>query len=373
MGQPSMGLKSWCYGLLVAVTCSGVFGASAWMWFSKNMAPLPAWMSRCRCTRDLMSRSVVACEGQEVEEQCILVASVWIIILWFCALLATSIFSLDGTSLGINSTDNNPTEPLLAPLLKSTKLSPSFSKYETKPFPHTKPCACRWCYIFEHRFRYAEKLAALEDTPIPHTKSCHCFKCSHSGSGGDYNGSGSGGDCAGCIAASTYKRLKQVPDIFPPRGYVCYPCTNEEYDADDLSPNNWGSNVSCRSDNIYCKYHDDNYFYDPDDGTRPKHVVTLMGMEASPLGLGVPPRELPKVIQLFLDIGLPLLPGTSFLRGCEFVRLTTTCRAARFDVSLRNLIKYYNILWQHWHAMPGEYCYSRKTELCKKHLWPLIA
>ena len=245
-------------------------------------------------------------------------------------------------------------------------------KPEAKPFPHTKPCACRWCYVFEHRFRYAEKLAALEDTPIPHTKPCHCFKCSHSGSDGAY----SGGDCAGCIAASTYKRLKQVPDTFPPRGYVCYPCTKEDYDVDDLSlspKNMWSSPVSCGSDNIYCKYHDDNKFYDPDDGTRPKHVVTLMGMGASPLGLGVPPRELPKVIQLFLDIGLPLLPETSFLRGCEFVRLTTTCRAARFDVPLRNLIKYYNILWQHWHAMPGEYCYYRKTELCKKHLWPLIA
>lgn len=245
-------------------------------------------------------------------------------------------------------------------------------KPEAKPFPHTKPCACRWCYVFENRFRYAEKLAALEDMPIPHTKPCHCFKCSQSGSDGAY----SGGDCAGCIAASTYKRLKQVPDTFPPRGYVCYPCTKEDYDVDDLSlspKNMWSSPVSCGSDNIYCKYHDDNKFYDPDDGTRPKHVVTLMGMGASPLGLGVPPRELPKVIQLFLDIGLPLLPETSFLRGCEFLRLTATCRAARFDVSLRNLIKYYNILWQHWHAMPGEYCYSRKTELCKKHLWPLIA
>ena len=205
--------------------------------------------------------------------------------------------------------------------------------------------------------REAEDLAKLENTPFPHRFMCHCFKCQRPFI-----------DCSGCKAASRYKQLRKVPEAFaaealalPPPEYACYPCTMN-YTDDDYADKT-DVILDCLSGDIYCVNHDD-----PDE-PRPKHVSVLMGMGVSPLGLGA----LPKVIQHFLDIGRPLLPETSFLRGCEFLRLTATCRAARFDVSLRNLIKYYNILWQHWHAMPGEYCYYRKTELCKKHLWPLIA
>jgi hypothetical protein len=116
--------------------------------------------------------------------------------------------------------------------------------------------------------------------------------------------------------------------------------------------------VDCLSGDIYCLNHDD-----PDE-PRPKHVDILLGMGVSPLGL---PRGLPKVIQRFLDIGRPLLPETSFLRGCDFLVLATTCRAARFDISLRSMIKYYTFLWQCWQASGG---YNNQP--CAKHMWPLI-
>ena len=202
--------------------------------------------------------------------------------------------------------------------------------------------------------REAEDLAKLENTPFPHRLMCHCFKCQRPFI-----------DCSGCKAASIYKQLRKVPEAFaaealalPPPEYACYQCTMH-YTDDDYAGKTDVS-VCCLSGDIYCVNHDD----DPDE-PRPKHYVrVLMGMGVSPLGLGA----LPKVIQRFLDIGRPLLPETSFLGGCDFLVLATTCRAARFDISLRSMIKYYTLLWQLWQARGG---FSRKP--CAKHLWPLIA
>ena len=171
--------------------------------------------------------------------------------------------------------------------------------------------------------REAEDLAKLENTPLPHRFMCHCFKCQRPFI-----------DCLGCKAATIYKQLRQVPEAFaaealalPPPEYACYPCTM--YYTDDDYAGKTDIIVDCRSGDIYCVNHDD-----PDE-PRPKHVNVLMGMEVSPLGLGA----LPKVIQRFLDIGRPLLPETSFLGGCDFLVLAATCRAARFDISLRSMIK----------------------------------
>ena len=200
--------------------------------------------------------------------------------------------------------------------------------------------------------REAEDLAKLENTPLPHRFMCHCFKCQRPFI-----------DCLGCKAASIYKQLRQVPEAFaaealafPPPEYACYPCTMHYTDDDYAGKTD--IIVDCLSGDIYCVNHDD-----PDE-PRPKHVNVLMGMEVSPLGLGA----LPKVIQRFLDIGRPLLPETSFLGGYDFLVLAATCRAARFDISLRSMIKYYTLLWQLWRARGG---FTNKP--CAKHLWPLIA
>ena len=200
--------------------------------------------------------------------------------------------------------------------------------------------------------REAEDLAKLENTPFPHRFMCHCFKCQRPFI-----------DCSGCKAASRYKQLRKVPEAFaaealalPPPEYACYPCTMH-YTDDDYADKT-DVILDCLSGDIYCVNHDD-----PDE-PRPKHVSVLMGMGVSLLGLGA----LPQVIQHFLDIGRPLLPETSFLCGCDFLVLATTCRAARFDISLRSMIKYYTLLWQLWQARGG---FTNKP--CAKHLWPLIA